>query len=39
MSIWDDRDRYGQVSRILHWGMAALLLWQLVTGIARDIFL
>ena len=28
MSIKDNRDRYGRVSRVLHWGMALLLLWQ-----------
>lgn len=32
MSIRDSSDRYGQVSRILHWGMALLLLWQFLSA-------
>ncbi|MEO8748268.1 MAG: cytochrome b [Rhodanobacter sp.] len=28
MSIRDNSNRYGQVSRVLHWGIAILLLWQ-----------
>jgi len=28
MPIRDNSDRYGRVSRILHWGIALLLLWQ-----------
>lgn len=32
MSISDSNERYGQVSRILHWGMALLLLWQFISA-------
>ncbi|MDQ2068791.1 cytochrome b [Natronospira bacteriovora] len=35
MQIWDNRERYGMVSRVLHWGMAAVILWQLFTVLAR----
>lgn len=32
MAISDNSDRYGRVSRILHWGMALLLLWQFLSA-------
>lgn len=32
MSIGDNRDRYGRVSQLLHWGMAILLLWQFLSA-------
>ena len=32
MSVKDNRERYGKVSRILHWGMAVLLLWQFLSA-------
>ena len=28
MQIWDSHERYGVISRPVHWGMAALMLWQ-----------
>ena len=28
MALLDGKERYGQVSRLLHWGMAAILAWQ-----------
>lgn len=35
MSFTDNSVRYGSVSRILHWGMAVLLLWQFSSIAAR----
>ncbi len=35
MSVSDNTSRYGLVSRVLHWGMALLLLWQFLTVGAR----
>ena len=35
MKLRDSRERYGAVSRILHWGMAALIAWQFLTAITR----
>lgn len=32
MTLMDNPDRYGQVSRALHWGMAVLLLWQFLSA-------
>lgn len=32
MAISDNRDRYGQVSRVLHWGIALLLFWQFLSA-------
>lgn len=32
MLMKDNSNRYGQVSRILHWGMALLLLWQFISA-------
>jgi cytochrome b561 len=32
MSVKDNSERYGKVSRILHWGMALLLLWQFLSA-------
>ncbi|RFA27040.1 cytochrome B [Alkalilimnicola ehrlichii] len=31
----DTPERYGSVSRFLHWSMALLLIWQLATAVAR----
>lgn len=33
--LHDSAQRYGLVSRILHWGMAALLGWQFITTLVR----
>lgn len=38
MSYKDDNERYGQVSRILHWGMALLLLWQFLSAASHFFF-
>ncbi|WP_028240933.1 cytochrome b [Stutzerimonas azotifigens] len=35
MQLKDSADRYGTVSRALHWGMALLIAWQFATAIAR----
>ncbi|WP_428399639.1 cytochrome b [Marinobacter salarius] len=32
MTMADDTDRYGRVSRVLHWGMALLILWQFLSA-------
>ena len=32
MPIQDSNDRYGTVSRVLHWGMALLLVWQFLSA-------
>lgn len=38
-NIWvDSPERYGLVSRLLHWGMAYLLIWQFVTILTWRIF-
>lgn len=34
----DSRERYGSVSRALHWGMALLILWQFLSVGARVLF-
>ncbi|ALN71771.1 cytochrome b [Aureimonas sp. AU20] len=37
-SPWvDDPEGYGRVSRILHWGMALLLVWQLLSAVVRAV--
>ncbi|WP_236012258.1 cytochrome b [Marinobacter mangrovi] len=33
----DNTERYGQVSRFLHWGMALLILWQFLSAIAHTL--
>lgn len=33
--MWDTPERYGQVTRLLHWGMALILLWQFTGMILR----
>ena len=38
MTIKDDNERYGKVSRLLHWGMALLILWQFLSAGARFFF-
>lgn len=38
MSLKDSREHYGKVSRILHWGMALLLLWQFLSAAAHFYF-
>lgn len=35
MNLRDSRQRYGTVSRFLHWGMAVLIAWQFATAITR----
>jgi cytochrome b561 len=35
MNFRDSTSRYGLLSRVLHWGMAALLFWQYLSMIAR----
>jgi len=32
MTLSDNTDRYGRVSRALHWGMALLILWQFLSA-------
>lgn len=32
MTIRDNSDRYGRVTRVLHWAMAILLLWQFLSA-------
>jgi cytochrome b561 len=36
--MWDTPDRYGAVTRLLHWAMALILLWQF-TGMALRLML
>jgi len=36
--MMDSADRYGTVSRVLHWGMAVVIVWQLLTVLARLLF-
>ncbi|MBV34276.1 MAG: cytochrome B [Rickettsiales bacterium] len=38
MTIKDNNQRYGKVSRILHWGLALLILWQFLSAAARFFF-
>lgn len=38
MSLTDNNQRYGTVSRILHWGMALLLLWQFLSAASHFFF-
>ena len=38
MAIQDSPKRYGTVSRIFHWGMALLILWQFFSAIAHYFF-
>jgi len=38
MGIKDNKHSYGQVSRILHWGMALLLLWQFLSAASHFFF-
>lgn len=38
MSLKDNTERYGQVSRILHWGIALLLLWQFLSAASHFFF-
>lgn len=38
MSLGDNTSRYGLVTRVLHWGMAALLIWQFTSVIAHAFF-
>lgn len=33
--MWDSAERYGLVTRLLHWGMALILLWQFTGMILR----
>ncbi|KDM90545.1 cytochrome b [Photobacterium galatheae] len=38
MSVFDNHERYGNVSRFFHWGMTLLLSVQFLTAIARFLF-
>lgn len=38
MSIRDNEQRYGRVSRILHWGMALLTGWQFLSAASHLLF-
>lgn len=38
MSLSDNNNRYGLVTRILHWGMGALLIWQFSSVFAHVFF-
>lgn len=38
MQLRDSVDRYGTISRALHWGMALLIAWQFATAGARVLF-
>ena len=38
MAIKDNKERYGKVSRTLHWAMAILILWQFMSAAARFFF-
>lgn len=37
MSLMDNGLKYGVVTRMLHWGMAGLLVWQIGTMVLREI--
>lgn len=38
MTIKDNKQRYGAVSRLLHWGLALMILWQFISASARFFF-
>lgn len=38
MALRDNTERYGLVSRILHWGMALLILWQFISATSHYFF-
>lgn len=38
MSLKDSKERYGTVSKTLHWGMAILIVWQLIAAASRLFF-
>jgi cytochrome b561 len=38
MSLRDHSERYGFVSRLLHWGMALLMLWQFLSATSHYFF-
>lgn len=38
MASQDSIHRYGQVTRLLHWGMAALISWQLLGMVVKIVF-
>ncbi len=38
MAHKDSKERYGTISKTLHWGMAALLLWQFLSAASRLLF-
>lgn len=38
LTLMDNSQRYGAVSRLLHWGMALLFLWQFSGATARVLF-
>ncbi len=35
MALKDNTERYGMVSKLLHWGMALLILWQFLSAASR----
>lgn len=38
LSIMDNSQRYGAISRLMHWGMALLFAWQFSGAAARVLF-
>ncbi|GAA4360249.1 cytochrome b [Kangiella marina] len=38
MALKDTKARYGQVSRLLHWGIALLIIWQFLSAAAHFFF-
>lgn len=38
MSMFDNENRYGSITRMLHWGMAILILWQFTSAGSRILF-
>lgn len=35
--MFDNKNHYGSISRLLHWGMALLLLWQFATALSHEL--
>lgn len=38
MQIWDSSERYGTVSRVLHWGIVLLVVWQVLSASSHFFF-
>ncbi|MFC3192613.1 cytochrome b [Marinicella sediminis] len=36
--MWDNNEKYGLISRLLHWGMALLIVWQLLSAASHNFF-